>query len=132
MNTKAKISKPETVLVVEDETLINWDVSDTLREEGFDVLQAFSGEEAVAQLERRRDIRLVFTDVNLPGEIDGIALADEIRRRWPATELLMTSAHRGADVQKLDFIAALGRFVPKPYPPRAVARRIHDIVQRAA
>ncbi len=121
-----------TVLVVEDEALVNWDVAEALRDDGFDVLQAYNGEQALVLLGKHPDIRVVFTDVNLPGAVDGIVLADEIERRWPQIELLMTSAQRRTDCERLTYVANYGRFVPKPYPPRAVTRRIHEILEAAA
>jgi len=125
-------TKPATILVVEDQLLINWDVADALRDDGYRALQAYTGEEAMTLLEAHHDIRVVFTDISLPGRIDGIALASEVNRRWPQIELLLTSAHRGIDTDSLDFVARYGRFVPKPYPTRAVTRRIREIIEARA
>jgi len=125
-------ARQDAVLVVEDEPLVNWDISEALRADGFDIVQAFSGEQAITMLEDRSDIRLVFTDVNLPGRIDGIALAHAVEKRWPQIELLMTSAQEQPRIDQLDCVANLGRFVPKPYPNEAVARRIHDIIDAQA
>jgi DNA-binding NtrC family response regulator len=127
-----KTPAARTVLVVEDEALLNLDIADALRDEGFDVLQAYNGEQALVMLHRRPDIRLVFTDVNLPGAVDGIILAAEIERRWPQIEVLVTSAQRRSDLEQLAAVANYGRFVPKPYPPRAVTRRIHEIIEARA
>ena len=121
-----------TVLVVEDEAMVNLDVSEALRDEGFETVQSYSGEEALSVLEARSDIRVVFADVNLPGTIDGIQLAREVQRRWPQIELLMTSSHKASELGELDVVTHHGRFVPKPYPAHAVARRIHDILKAAA
>lgn len=127
------IKAPPIVLVVEDEALVNWEIADALIADGFGVLQAYTGEQALALLEKRSDVRVVFSDINLPGKIDGIALAAEIERRWPTVELLMTSAERWPDADRIPAISQYGRFVPKPYPVGAVTRRIHDIVaERAA
>jgi DNA-binding NtrC family response regulator len=123
-----KTSVARTVLVVEDEALVNLDIAEALRDEGFDVLQAYNGEQALILLHKRPDIRVVFTDVNLPGAVDGIILASEIERRWPHVEVLVTSAQRRTDLEQLAVVANYGRFVPKPYPPRAVTRRIHEII----
>ena len=123
---------PPTVLVVEDEALLNWDIADALVADGFVVLQAYTGEQALAFLERRCDVRVVFSDINLPGKIDGIALASEIERRWPMIELLMTSADCPPAVERMPSVSQYGRFVPKPYPVGAVTRRIHDIVDAHA
>jgi DNA-binding NtrC family response regulator len=122
------VAHPDTVLVVEDEPVTNWDVADVLRDAGFDVLQAFTGEAALAILSQRRDVRIVFTDVNLGKGIDGIALADEVERRWPRIDVLMTSAHHRPGRDMPDSVMQCGRFVPKPYPPLAVARRMQEIL----
>ena len=119
---------PNFVLVVEDEPLLNLHVSEALRDDGLDPIQVDTAEAALAVLERRGDIRFVFTDVNLPGKIDGIALANQIRRRWPQIELLITSGQG----QTLDRVTPRERFVPKPYRAEAVARRIHEIIDGQA
>ena len=129
MNT---VAHPDTVLVVEDEALTNWNVADVLRDDGFDVLQAYSVEAALAILAQRRDVRLVFTDINLGPGIDGIALAGEVERRWPQVDLLMTSAHHRLQAELPESVMQQGRFVPKPYPPEAIARRIHEILDPLA
>jgi len=119
-----------TVLVVEDEALLNWDVSAVLREDGFEALQAYSAEEALKILSGRNSVRVLFTDINLPGK-DGIELAAEVSARWPQIEVLMTSGrHLGLETHPL--VGVYGRFVPKPYPPKAVARRIHEIIDSRA
>jgi DNA-binding NtrC family response regulator len=117
------------VLVVEDETLVNWDITEALRDDGFDVLQAYNGEQALRVLALVADVSVVFTDINLGGAVDGIALADEIDRRWPLVEVLLTSGNHMSSLQRIDRMRDYGRFVPKPYPVKAVARRIHEIVE---
>lgn len=72
------------VLVVEDEPLLRLFASDMIEEAGFEVLQASDASDALVTLQDRLDIRVVFTDVNMPGGIDGIMLAIRIRERWPA------------------------------------------------
>ena len=124
--------KPATVLVVEDESLVNWDIADVLRDNGFNVVQTFTADQALSVVEKRTDIRLVFADINLPGKLDGIALAGEIQKRWPHIEVLLTSAFNRERVENLEIVKLFGRFVPKPYPPQAVARRIREIVEAAA
>ncbi len=124
--------KRTTVLVVEDEPLVNWNIADLLRDDGFNVLQAFTGEDALAIIEKGNDIRLVFADINLPGRLDGIALASKIQNRSPHIEVLLTSAFNRERLDKLDIVRLYGRFVPKPYPPEAVVRRIREIVGEAA
>ena len=120
------------VLVVEDEPLLNLDVSEALRDDGLDPIQVDTAEAALAVLERRGDIRFVFTDVNLPGKIDGIALAEQIQRRWPQIDVLITSGQRQARLERSDLVTRHDRFVPKPYRAEAVARHIHEIIDAQA
>jgi CheY-like chemotaxis protein len=71
------------VLVVEDETLIRLDIADCLAEAGFDTLEAANADQAIRTLENRPDIRLILTDVNMPGKMIGLELAALVRLRWP-------------------------------------------------
>jgi two-component system, response regulator PdtaR len=126
-------AKSKIVLIVEDEVLVNLDAAEALRDSGFEPVQTYTAEEAIIVLEARSDIRFVFTDVNLPGKIDGITLAAEIQRRWPQIEVLLTSG--GQRQPRLDHLALArlhGRFVAKPYRADVVARRIHDIIDAKA
>jgi two-component system, response regulator PdtaR len=126
------MGKVNTVLVVEDEALVNQDIAEALRDHGFEALQAYNGEQALKLLETVRDIRVLFTDVNLPGRLNGVELAKVVQIRWPRIEVLVTSANSRPEIEALDVVAQLGRFVQKPYPTGAVTRRIHEIVARQA
>jgi two-component system, response regulator PdtaR len=126
------VSNRTKVLIVEDEALVNLDIAEALRDDGFEVLQAYNGEQALQILAQNSDIRVLFTDINLGGAVDGIALAEEADRRWPMTEVLITSANLHPALAQLDRIRDYGRFVPKPYPVKAVTRRIHEIVESLA
>ena len=108
------------VLVVEDEVLVNLNIAEALRDDGLETVQAYTAEEALAVLATRGDISVVFTDINLPGKIDGIALASEIQLRWPEIEVLMTSGRRlpgfdGGDLVTLH-VFFFGPFGPGPSP----------------
>jgi CheY-like chemotaxis protein len=81
------------VLVVEDEFLVRMNEVSLLEEAGFSVIEAGSSDDAIALLESRQDIRIVFTDINMPGSMDGLRLAHAIRRRWPPVQLVLTSGH---------------------------------------
>ncbi len=115
-------SRP-AVLVVEDEFWVMQDVAETLREHGFEDICASTGDEALPLLEQRPDIQVVFTDINMPGKIDGIALAKVIEERWPEKSVIVTSGrYRPAEMPEN------WPFIPKPYDPRAVARRIGNML----
>jgi two-component system, response regulator PdtaR len=105
------IVKP-AVLVVEDEFLVRMQAVEMIEEAGFDVVEASNADEAIRLLETRKDIRIVFTDIEMPGSMDGLRLARAIRDRWPPIELILTSGKHQFDAGE---IPARGHFVPKPY-----------------
>ena len=103
---------PLAILVVEDEFLIRLAAVAALDHAGFEVLDAGSAEEALSLLVRRADVAVLFTDINMPGRMNGLDLAFEVRRRWPAIGLLLTSGNaRPSDLKMLGG----ARFLAKPY-----------------
>ena len=105
-------SSKHVVLVVEDELLLRLNAVAMLQQVGYAILQAASAAEAITLLERNSDIRAVFTDINLPGSMDGMRLAAVIRDRWPPVELIVTS---GRVKVKEGQLPERGKFLPKPY-----------------
>jgi CheY-like chemotaxis protein len=99
-----------TVLVVEDETLIREFVAEELEEAGYTVVIASNADQAIAILEARQDIHLVFTDIDMPGSMDGLKLAAAVRDRWPPVHIIITTGK----VRPLE-IPANALFIPKPY-----------------
>jgi two-component system, response regulator PdtaR len=81
------------ILVVEDEFVVRMLAVSVAQHSGFEVLSAGTADEAIKILESRSDIRLVFTDVNMPGSMDGLRLAHAVRNRWPPVEVIVTSGH---------------------------------------
>ena len=115
---------PPLVLVVEDEFLVRMNALSLLEEAGFDVLEAGRADEAIALLEARKDIRIVFTDINMPGSMDGLRLAHAIRNRWPPIELVLTSGQmrvRDEDMPER------GHFLGKPYEPRELVQMVRSL-----
>ena len=105
------------VLVVEDEPLVLLDAADMIEAEGYEVILASSADEAIALLKTRDDIRIVFTDIEMPGSMDGLNLARVVREKWPPVELIITSGkHRPNSAD----LPARGRFIEKPYTTREV------------
>ena len=82
------------ILVVEDESLINLMASEELQRAGHVVISAYNAAEAIAILESRDDIGLIFTDIDMPGSMDGLKLAAAVRDRWPPIKIIVTSGHR--------------------------------------
>ena len=99
-----------TILVVEDETLIRELVAEELEVAGYTIVIANDADQAIAILEARQDIHLVFTDVNMPGSTDGLKLAAAVRDRWPPVHIIITSGK----IRPLE-IPANALFIPKPY-----------------
>jgi CheY-like chemotaxis protein len=124
MGQEAKI-RP-LVLLVEDEPLVRMLGADVLEEAGFEVVEAFNGDEALVVLEARPDIRVLFTDVNMPGSLDGLDLARLVHERRPDIKLLIAS---GQVRLSQDEIPDAGRFLPKPYAPDAVIREVRGLIQ---
>jgi CheY-like chemotaxis protein len=84
-------SRPTVVLLVEDEPLVRMLGVDVLEDAGFTVVEAANASEALRALETRTDVRVLFTDVNMPGELDGLELARVVHQRWPDIRLLIAS-----------------------------------------
>jgi CheY-like chemotaxis protein len=83
-----------TVIVVEDETIIRMDITMSLQDEGFIVLEASNADEAIGLLDAHPEIRLMFTDIDMPGSMDGLKLAEAVRDRWPPVKIIIASGHR--------------------------------------
>ena len=83
-----------TILVVEDDILLSLDTSDALKDAGYDVIAAANADEAIKILETRNDIRTIFTDINMPGSMDGLKLAAGVRDRWPPIHIIVTTGMR--------------------------------------
>lgn len=84
---------PPIVLVVEDEPLLRMAAVDMVEAAGFEAVEAADATEAVAILESRLDITIVFTDIDMPGGLDGLRLAALVRDRWPPIHVIITSGH---------------------------------------
>jgi len=113
--------KTAVVLVVEDSPFILMNAVDLVTNAGFEGVGATSADEAIAILEVRTDIRLVFTDVEMPGTIDGLKLAHYIRNRWPPIHLIVASART---IQKESQLPTGSRFFSKPYDNDTIVKEI--------
>ncbi len=100
------------VLVVEDDPLLRMNAVDMIEEAGFRALEASNADAAIRMLETCNDIRLIFTDIDMPGSMDGLALAHAVANRWPPVRIYATSGHY--KVGETDLPQG-GRFIPKPY-----------------
>jgi DNA-binding NtrC family response regulator len=100
------------VLVVEDEPLVRMHAVDIVDAAGFEAIEAGNADHAVRILETRGDVRIVFTDIDMPGSIDGMKLAAAFRNRWPPIEIILTS---GCYDVKGSEMPARSVFLKKPY-----------------
>jgi CheY-like chemotaxis protein len=116
--------KRHFVLVVEDETLIRMEAVDMVAAAGFEVVLAANADEAIEILEARGDIAVVFTDIQMPGSMDGLKLARAVRGRWPPIKIVATSGQ--LHVSEADLPEG-GRFLPKPYRPRDVTGVLREL-----
>lgn len=116
-----------TVLIVEDEMFVRMIGADALEEAGFRVMEAACADEALAILERADHIEVLFTDIRMPGSMDGLKLAEVVHERWPAIRILITS---GDTHPPDEAIPDDGRFIPKPYRFESLSRELTSLLER--
>jgi CheY-like chemotaxis protein len=116
------------VLIVEDDLLIRMNTAEMILDAGFDVVEAGSADEAIVILEGRLDIRVVFTDIEMPGSMDGLRLAAAIRGRWPPIKIIAASGRVAVTSLQLP---EGSRFLPKPYSNRDVIMALRDMTNAA-
>lgn len=114
------------VLVVEDEPLLRLRAMDMVEDAGFEALEAKGSNEALQILESRNDIRLVFTDIDMPGGVDGLCLAAMVRERWPPIEIIISSGMRAP---RKEMIPEGGLFFSKPYNEVEVTSAMHRMLR---
>src|ERR1700720_2206479 len=118
-------SKRPVVLIVEDEFLLRMDAADMIAAAGFEVVEAANADDAIEILESRPDITVVFTDIHMPGSMDGLKLARAVRGRWPPIKIIATSGH--LHIGETDLPDG-GRFLPKPYSPGQVTGVLRELI----
>ena len=100
-----------------------------IEDAGFITYEAGTADEAILILERHPDIRFVFTDINMPGSMDGIRLAHCVRERWPPVQFIVTSGQMKFGEAELPHGSA---FLGKPYSPEEVVRKIEKMFEANA
>lgn len=121
-------SKGARVLVVEDEPLVRMGIVDFLEDHGFDVYEASNADEAIDVLIKHLEIRVMFTDIDMPHGMDGLKLAAAVRERWPPIKIIVTSGYR---IVRDEELPVETRFFPKPYDPEAISRIMRDMVEQS-
>ncbi len=118
----------ETILVVEDEPSVRAVVVQLLKKLGYTVIEAEDGIEALERLDETGEIDMLFTDIVLPGGMTGKDVACEVLKRQPAVRLLYTSGYAADVMDEGGRVAEGGEFLSKPYPMKALASRIREIL----
>ena len=124
--TQDTIADHPTILVAEDDGFLRLMTSGLLEIHGYTVVEADSAEEALRVMERRKDVRLLFTDIQMPPGCDGLELAREVHSRWPKVRLVITSGR--VQPARAD-IADHGRFIRKPYRAKDLLGQIDELIE---
>jgi two-component system, response regulator PdtaR len=127
MATAAAINANAVVLVVEDDALLRMFAIEMLEDAGFHVIEAENADAAIGLLESRADIRFIFTDIDMPGSMNGLKLAHAVADRWPPIRIVATSGH--FKVREGDLPVG-GRFLAKPYLQHQVIDALNELALR--
>src|ERR1700712_1934460 len=118
-------SAPSTVLVVEDEMMLRMRAVDMVEDAGFTSVEAINADDALAILESRSDIELLFTDIQMPGSMDGLNLAHAVHERWPLIKIILVSGQlKLTDADK----PADSRFFGKPLDVKQMIGEMQDMI----
>jgi CheY-like chemotaxis protein len=117
-------AKRPIVLIVEDEFLVRMNAVEMIEEAGFEAVEAGNADDAITMLENRLDIRLVLTDIQIPGSMDGLKLAAAVRGRWPPIKIIATS---GRYVIREGDLPKGVPFLPKPYTSEGISLLLHQL-----
>jgi two-component system, response regulator PdtaR len=120
------MTTPIKVLVVEDEPFISMDISEHLQDVGFIVFEASNADAAITLLEENSDISLIFTDIDMPGSMDGLKLAAAVADRWPPIRIIITSGHRTVEITDIPDGSV---FFAKPYSNRTIETAVRDLLR---
>ena len=118
-------NRKAVILIVEDNAVIRMGAIDLVVHAGYEALEATNADDAIRLLEARADIVLVFTDVGMPGTMDGIKLAHYIRNRWPPVKLIVAS---GRSIVEQSRLPEGSHFFPKPYNDGTIVEQIRRML----
>lgn len=119
---------PRTILLVEDDALLRMNAAEILEDAGFAVVEAADADAALKIIGEHEKIGILFTDVHMPGSMNGFRLAQVVHERWPGVALILTSGEMRP--QKAE-IPHAGIFIPKPYTGRELASALNEMVRRS-
>jgi CheY-like chemotaxis protein len=123
--SSSETRRPCAVLVVEDEAILRLHAVDIVEESGFVAIEAKDADEAIAILESRSDITLLFTDIHMPGSMDGLKLAHAVRNRWPPIKIIVVSGEFQIDESELP---TNSRFFGKPFQVEKMIGELRSMV----
>jgi two-component system, response regulator PdtaR len=115
------------ILIVDDEPLLRMLAAEVAEEAGFEVLEAANADDAVTLLETHPEVALLFTDINMPGSMDGLKLAHAVRGRWPSIEIIVVSGQ--VQPRKSD-LPSNSCFLEKPYRAEAMIAELRSLAGR--
>jgi len=116
-----------TILVAEDDAFLRLITCELLVDHGYTVVEADNAEAALKVMEQRKDVRLLFTDIQMPPGCNGLELAREVHNRWPNVRLVITS---GQVQPARAEIADNGRFIRKPYRAKDLLDQIDGLIEK--
>ena len=125
--SKPPTAPPETILFVEDETLVRMDMAEFLRECGYRVYEASTAKEAMKYLQAKFVVDLVFTDINLSDDMNGLELGEWTLRERPGVKVLVTT---GDASRTVDIPQAVGLVLAKPYTSRDLLDRVRQALTK--
>jgi CheY-like chemotaxis protein len=120
--------RPLAVLIVEDEPLVRMSAVAMIEEAGCQTYEAANADEAIALLEKHAEIRILFTDIDMPGSMDGLKLAHYVRGRWPPVKIIVTSGHVQVGRQDMPRDAT---FFAKPYRAMQIVGKLRELAIQA-
>ena len=121
--------RPTNVLIVEDEMVLRMRAVDIVEDAGYNAVEAINADEALAILEARSDISLLFTDIQMPGSMDGLKLAHAVHDRWPAIKIILVSGQvKVSDTDKPED----SRFFGKPLEVQQMIRELQDMMGKGS
>jgi len=119
-----KTARRPVVLIVEDDLLIRLNAAEIIEEAEFAVVEAANADEAIEILETRSDITVLFTDIQMPGSMDGLKLAAAVKGRWPPIKIVATSGRVNVRASELP---QGGRFLAKPYNTNELTATLREL-----
>lgn len=126
LTSNEEASHRPVVLLVEDETFVRMATADSLEDAGFEVIETANAVAAQRAFDQRPDIEVLFTDVRMPGPIDGLDLARLVCSRWPDVIIVITSGHIRPGSAELPERAV---FIEKPYREHTPCEVIRSLLE---